>query len=123
MSDDEDVYVLDPPASVAGGVAGDELRQLIERIERLEEEKAGTADDIKEVYAEAKARGFDTKAMRQMVKLRKKTPQEREEEEAVLDLYKSALGLQSRLDFDVDVDEALRGRLRVSASERERSEG
>lgn len=75
------------------GVAAEELKQLLERIERLEEEKKGIADDIREVYAEAKGRGFDVKAMRTIVRLRAKEPQEREEEEAILELYMSAIGM------------------------------
>jgi uncharacterized protein (UPF0335 family) len=74
-------------------VAAGELRQLIERIERLEEEKAALADDVKEVMAEAKGRGFDTKAIRTLIRLRKKDQAERQEEEAILDLYKAALGM------------------------------
>ena len=75
------------------GVAAAQLRSVIERIERLEEEKKAIADDIRDVFAEAKANGFDVKALRSIVRLRKKEPTEREEEEAVLDLYKSALGM------------------------------
>ena len=75
------------------GVAAEELRQLIERIERLEEEKKGIAGDIKEVYAEAKGRGYDTKAMRQLIRLRAQDAQERQEAEAILDLYMQAIGL------------------------------
>lgn len=71
----------------------DRLRLLIERVERLEEEKKGIADDIRDVYAEAKAVGYDTKIMRQIVKLRKMKPDDRREMELVLDTYKSALGL------------------------------
>ena len=74
-------------------VAVDELRLLIERIERLEEEKKGIADDIRDVYGEAKATGYDAKIMRQIVKLRKMKPDDRREMELVLDTYKSALGL------------------------------
>ena len=70
-----------------------QLRSLIERIERLEEEKKAIAADIKEVYGEAKANGFDTKIMRKVVTLRKKDSTERQEEEAILDLYLSALGM------------------------------
>lgn len=69
------------------------LRLLIERVERLEEEKKGIADDIRDVYAEANAVGYDSKIMRQIVKLRKMRPNDRREMEAVLDTYKSALGL------------------------------
>ncbi|MBL8581846.1 MAG: DUF2312 domain-containing protein [Rhizobiaceae bacterium] len=74
-------------------VAAGQLRSLIERIERLEEEKKTLADDIKDVYAEAKGTGFDTKAIRTIVRLRKKDKAEREEEESILDLYKAALGM------------------------------
>ena len=76
-----------------GSIAADELRLLIERIERLEEEKKAMADDIRDVYAEAKARGYDAKAMRQVVRLRKMETHIRQEEEAILDTYKAALGL------------------------------
>jgi len=76
-----------------GSIAADELRLLIERIERLEEEKKAMADDIRDVYAEAKARGYDAKAMRAVVRLRKMETQARQEAEAILDTYKAALGL------------------------------
>ena len=75
------------------GVARDQLKSIIERIEKLEEEKAAIADDIKEVYAEAKANGFDTKTLRQVVRLRKQDSAERQEQEALLDLYMHALGM------------------------------
>ncbi len=71
----------------------DQLRLLIERIERLEEEKKGIADDIKDVYGEAKAVGYDPKIMRQVIRLRKMERHVREETEALLDTYKIALGL------------------------------
>ena len=71
----------------------DRLRLLIERIERLEEEKKGIADDVKDVYLEAKATGYDPKIMRQIVRLRKMKPDDRAEMEALLDTYKAALGL------------------------------
>jgi uncharacterized protein (UPF0335 family) len=70
-----------------------QLRALVERIERLEEEKKTIAADIKEVYAEAKGHGFDTKIMRKVISLRKKEASEREEEQSMLDLYMSALGM------------------------------
>jgi uncharacterized protein (UPF0335 family) len=79
--------------SETGGVAAGQLRSLVERIERLEEEKKGIADDIRDVFAEAKAQGFDTKIMRQVIRLRKKDSAERQEEEALLDLYMHALGM------------------------------
>ncbi len=71
----------------------DRLRLLIERIERLEEEKKGTAEDIRDVYSEAKAVGYDAKIMRQIVRLRKMKPDDRNEMEMILDTYKAALGL------------------------------
>jgi uncharacterized protein (UPF0335 family) len=74
-------------------VAAGQLRALIERIEKLEEDKKQISDDIKDVYAEAKGTGFDIKALRAIVRLRKKEASEREEEEAILDLYKAALGM------------------------------
>ena len=76
-----------------GNVAADQLRLFIERIERLEEEKKGIADDVKDVYAEAKANGYDNKTMREMVKLRKMETHARQERDALLDTYRSALGL------------------------------
>lgn len=69
------------------------LRLLIERVERLEEEKKGIGDDIKDVYLEMKAVGYDTKIVKQVVKLRKMAPDDRKEMEAILDLYKAALGM------------------------------
>ena len=74
-------------------VSDDQLRLFIERIERLEEEKKGLADDARDVYSEAKSVGYDTKIMRQIVRLRKMSHQDRQEMEAILDIYKSALGL------------------------------
>ena len=74
-------------------VQGDQLKSIVERIERLEEEKKTIADDIKEVYAEMKGTGFDTKAVRAIIRLRKQDQAERQEAEAILDLYKAALGM------------------------------
>ena len=74
-------------------VARDQLRSIVERIERLEEEKKAIADDIKDVFAEAKGNGFDVKTLRTVVRLRKVEASEREEQEAMLDLYLSALGM------------------------------
>jgi uncharacterized protein (UPF0335 family) len=76
-----------------GGVAASQLRSFVERIERLEEEKKALADDIRDVYAEAKGNGFDTKVLRKVIALRKKDAAERQEEEAILDLYLHALGM------------------------------
>jgi uncharacterized protein (UPF0335 family) len=74
-------------------VSNDQLRLFMERIERLDEEKKGIADDIRDVFSEAKGQGYDTKIMRQILKLRKMTSDDRAEMEALLDVYKSALGL------------------------------
>ncbi|MBS0472730.1 MAG: DUF2312 domain-containing protein [Proteobacteria bacterium] len=76
------------------GFAKEHLKSFIERIERLEEEKKALADDIREVYAEAKGTGFDTKIMRQVIKLRKMESADRQEQEAMLDLYLGALGMR-----------------------------
>ena len=84
------------------GVARDQLRAFIERIERLEEEKKAIADDIKEIYAEAKGNGFDTKVLRQVVKIRKMDQHERAEADAILDLYLHALGMAISVDTDDD---------------------
>jgi uncharacterized protein (UPF0335 family) len=74
-------------------VAADQLRLLIERIETLEEEKKGVADDIKDVYLEAKSNGYDVKTMRQVVKIRKMEKNARDEQDALLETYRAALGL------------------------------
>jgi uncharacterized protein (UPF0335 family) len=77
----------------AESVAQDQLRAFVERIERMEEEKKAIADDIKEIYAEAKGNGFDTKVLRQVIRIRKQDRNERLEQEAILELYMSALGM------------------------------
>ena len=97
-----------------GGVAGDQLRAFIERIERLEEEKQTIADDIKDVYAEAKANGFDTKILRQIVRLRKLDTAERQEFEALLDLYMHALGMTTA--ERLDATEATTGQIDIESS-------
>ena len=76
-----------------GNILADQLRLFIERIERLEEEKKGVADDVKDTYAEAKANGYDTKTMRGIVKLRKMEKNARDEADALLETYRNALGL------------------------------
>ncbi len=76
-----------------GGIAGDHLKSLIERIERLEEEKRALAGDIKEVYAEARGTGFDTKIMRQLIKDRRMDKDDLDVREALLDIYRRALGM------------------------------
>jgi len=84
---------MDDAAFQTESVAADQLKAFIERIERLEEEKAGIAGDIKDVYAEAKSNGFDTKVIRKIISLRKRDYAERQEEEAILELYMQALGM------------------------------
>jgi uncharacterized protein (UPF0335 family) len=91
--------MADGAANIASGgaagattVAGERLKSFLERVERLEEEKATIAGDIKEVFAEAKGEGYDTKTMRKIIRLRKMDKAKRQEEEALLDLYLSALG-------------------------------
>lgn len=76
------------------GVSGERLKQYIERVERLSEEKQGIAEDIADVYAEAKSAGFDAKIMKMIVRLRKMASEKRREEEDMLDIYKSAIGLE-----------------------------
>ena len=75
-----------------GGVAAERLRSFVQRIERLEEDRAGLGQDLKEVYAEAKGEGFDAKVLRKLISLRKRDPQQRREEEELLELYLSAIG-------------------------------
>ena len=77
----------------AGGIAADRLRSVIERIERLEEERKALADHIKDIFAEAKNGGFDVKVVRQLVSIRKKEPAEVEEQETLLTVYRRALGM------------------------------
>ena len=79
--------------SEAGTIAGERLRSFIERIERLEEEKTGLMGDIREVYSEAKSSGYDVKIVRQIIRLRKMDNHDRQEQEALLDLYKQAIGM------------------------------
>jgi len=81
-----------------GGVAVDQLKSIIGRVEKLEEEKSGIAADIRDVFAEAKGSGFDVKAIRQIIKLRKLDAQEMEEQETILDTYRRALGMLPELD-------------------------
>jgi uncharacterized protein (UPF0335 family) len=77
----------------AGGVAADRLRSLVERIERLEEERKQLGDDIKDIYAEAKSAGYDVKVLRQLIRIRKQEAAEVEEQESLLDIYRRALGM------------------------------
>lgn len=85
--------MADSEAAREAQPSDDRLRLLIERIERLEEEKKGIADDIRDVYGEAKATGYDVKIMRQIVRLRKMKPNDRSEQETILETYKAALGM------------------------------
>ena len=80
-------------AGVSGGVAAGQIKSIIERVERLEEEKTAIAGDIKEIYSEAKSNGYDVKILRQIVRIRKQDTAERQEQEAILDLYLHALGM------------------------------
>jgi uncharacterized protein (UPF0335 family) len=80
-----------------GGIAGERLKSFIERIERLEEEKRALAEDIKEVFSEAKGVGFDVRTMRQILKLRRMDQEDLDEQEALLDTYKRALGMSPDL--------------------------
>jgi uncharacterized protein (UPF0335 family) len=77
----------------SGNIAADRLRSLIERIERLEEERKALSSDIKDIYAESKSAGFDVKVMRQLIRIRKQEPSEVEEQETLLDVYRRALGM------------------------------
>lgn len=84
----------DSTANDTGGVSGQRLRAFIERIERLEEEKSALGEDVKEIFAEAKGVGFDTKIIRKVIRLRKMDKEKRQEEEELLELYKAAIGLE-----------------------------
>lgn len=84
---------MSEPSTGHNGVSGDHLRSLIERVERLETEKRAVADDIKDIYAEAKGNGFDAKIIRKIVAMRRMDRDKREEEQAILDVYMNALGM------------------------------
>jgi uncharacterized protein (UPF0335 family) len=81
------------PDTEVGGIAADRLRSIVERVERLEEERKALASDIKDVLAEAKSAGFDVKVIRQIIRIRKQEPAEVEEQETLMDLYRRALGM------------------------------
>jgi len=85
-----------------GGIAVEQLRSVIERLERMEEEKAAIAADIRDIYSEAAGSGFDRKAIRAVLKLRKLDSAEREEQETVLETYLAALGMRPQLEMDLD---------------------
>lgn len=81
------------PDRAIGGISADRLRSIIERVERLEEERKALSGDIKDIYTEAKSAGFDVKVIRQIIRLRKQEPAEVEEQETLLDIYRRALGM------------------------------
>jgi uncharacterized protein (UPF0335 family) len=85
------VVTADQPET--GGIAADRLRSIVDRIERLEEERKALGSDIKDIYAEAKSAGFDVKVLRQLIRIRKQEPAEVEEQETMLDVYRRALGM------------------------------
>jgi uncharacterized protein (UPF0335 family) len=87
------VSVVEKTDTKTGGIAADRLRSLVDRIERLEEERKALSSDIKDIYAEAKSAGFDVKVLRQLIRLRKQEPAEIEEQETLLDVYRRALGM------------------------------
>jgi uncharacterized protein (UPF0335 family) len=94
MADRKGLKWIEREVKMSNSVAGEELKAFIERIERLEEEKAALAGDLRDVYSEAKSNGFDTKIMRKIISLRRKDHAERQEEEALMELYLAALGMQ-----------------------------
>jgi len=89
----QDDATQDSPSGATGGIAADRLRSIIERVERLEEERKALASDIKDIFAEAKSAGFDVKVIRQIIRIRKQEPAEVEEQETLLDIYRRALGM------------------------------
>lgn len=96
IKNDPNEPVMDPVARVdaeVGGIAADRLRSLIERIEHLEEEKKDISNDIRDIFAEAKAAGFDVKAMRAIIKLRKMNALDRDEQETMIEIYRKALDM------------------------------
>jgi uncharacterized protein (UPF0335 family) len=91
--DDDPLDEQQAKEAQVGGVAADRLRSLIERIERLEEERKALGSDIKDIFAEAKSAGFDVKVIRQIIRIRKQEPADVEEQESLLDVYRRALGM------------------------------
>ena len=83
----------DKPGRATGGIAADRLRSIVERIERLEDERKALGNDIKDIYAEAKSAGFDAKVLRQLIRIRRQEPADVEEQESLLDVYRRALGM------------------------------
>ena len=93
MAKGGDGRTIEPTDNQVGGISGQRLRGFIERIERLNEEKAALSDDIKEVFAEAKGTGFDPKIMRYLIKIRRMDKDDLDEQETLIDIYKRALGM------------------------------
>ncbi len=93
MSDNENSGAIGDGDSAVGGIAADRLRSIIERVERLEEERKALAGDIKDIFTEAKSAGFDVKVIKKIIQLRKQEPAEVEEQETLLDIYRRALGM------------------------------
>lgn len=89
-----------------GGIASDQLRSIIDRVEKLEEEKSAIGADIRDVFAEAKGNGYDVKALRQIIKIRKMDAHERDEQETILDTYMRALGMLPELDEEREMEAA-----------------
>jgi len=87
------VRAVEKTDTKTGGIAADRLRSIVERIERLEEERKALGNDIKDIYAEAKSAGFDVKVLRQLIRIRKQEAAEVEEQESLLDVYRRALGM------------------------------
>jgi uncharacterized protein (UPF0335 family) len=85
--------VLEKTETKTGGIAADRLRSIVERIERLEEERKALSGDIRDIYAEAKSAGFDVKVLRQLIRMRRQEPADVEEQETLLDVYRRALGM------------------------------
>jgi uncharacterized protein (UPF0335 family) len=85
--------VLEKTETKPGGIAADRLRSIVERIERLEEERKALGGDIRDIYAEAKSAGFDVKVLRQLIRVRRQEPADVEEQESLLDVYRRALGM------------------------------
>lgn len=94
LEDTMDKPAIAPASNDVGGVAADRLRSFVERVERLMEEQKGIADDIKDVFLEARSTGFDVKIIRKVIRLRKLAKEERQEEEELTELYKTALGME-----------------------------
>lgn len=93
MSESEKPGIGHNSETKTGGVAADRLRSMVERIERLDEERKGLGNDIKDIYVEAKSAGFDVKVLRQLIRIRKQEPATVEEQEMLLDTYRRALGM------------------------------